>query len=93
MRILLDPPKPNAPSFEIDHQIAVALATLHGSFVKTRGAGRFGSRSASILLERDEDGDTALAVLDRIGIHATLRADPRRVGSAFTRKLSQSHKE
>jgi hypothetical protein len=80
MTIVLDPPKPNAPSFEIDHQIAVALATLHGSLIKIRGAGRFGGRSASILLERDRDADTALAVLDSVGIHATIGADARTLG-------------
>jgi hypothetical protein len=80
MRIVLDPPKPNAPSFESDHQIAVALATLHGSSIKIRGAGRFGSRSASILLERDGDVDTALAVLDSVGIHATIGTESRTLG-------------
>jgi hypothetical protein len=39
MTILLDSPKPDSPSFEGDHQIAVALAALHDSYVKTRGAG------------------------------------------------------
>jgi hypothetical protein len=79
MRILLDPPTQNAPSFEIDHQIAVALATLHHALVKIRGAGRFGSRSASILLERDRDADMALAALNRAGIHGAIGAESQRI--------------
>src|ERR1017187_9156412 len=58
MTILLEPPKPDSPTFEVDHQIAVALATLHKSFIRIRGAGRFGNQSATILLERDGDADT-----------------------------------
>jgi hypothetical protein len=72
MRILLDPPKPDSPTFEIDHQIAVALAALHGSLIKIRGAGRFGNYSASILLERDGDADPALTALKRVGIRAAI---------------------
>jgi hypothetical protein len=72
MRILLDPPKPDSPTFEIDHQIAVALAALHGSLIKIRGAGRFGNQGASILLERDGDADPALTALSRVGIRAVV---------------------
>ena len=79
MTILLDPPKPDAPSFEIDHQIVVALATLHSALVRIRVSGRFGSHSASILLEREGDADTALAALNNVGIHAAIGADLVRV--------------
>ena len=72
MRIILDPPTPDAPSFEIDHQIAVALATLSGSLVRIRGAGRFGSNRASIILQREADAETALAALERAGIHGAM---------------------
>jgi hypothetical protein len=72
MRILLDPPKPEAPTFEVDHQIATALAILHNSFIRVRGAGRFGNRGASIVLERDGDSETALAALQNVGIHAVI---------------------
>lgn len=87
MRILLDPPKPDAPSFEIDHQIALALAKLHDSLIRIRGAGRFGQHRASILLEREADADTALAALNSVGIHATRegtveRSKQKRVGAA-----------
>ena len=74
MTILLEPPKPDSPTFEVDHQIAVALATLHKSFIRIRGAGRFGNQSATILLERDGDADTALAILKNVGIHAAIGA-------------------
>jgi hypothetical protein len=75
MRILLDPPNPDAPSFEIDHQILIALVALHSSLVRIRGAGRFGAHSASILLERDGDADMALAALNSVGIHAAIGTD------------------
>lgn len=75
MTILLDLPKPNSPTFEVDHQIVVALSTLHRSLIRVRGAGRFGDHSASILLENDRDADAALAVLNSVGIHGTIRPD------------------
>ena len=75
MTILLDPPKHDAPTFEVDHQIAVALAVLHNSLIRVRGAGRFGNHSATILLERDGDADTALAILKSVGIRAAIGAD------------------
>jgi hypothetical protein len=78
MTILLDPPKPDAPSFEIDHQIVVALATLHGALVRIRGAGRFGGYSATILLEREVDAETALVALSSAGIHAAVMSNSQR---------------
>ncbi len=78
MTILLDPAKPDAATFEVDHQIAIALATLHKSLVSVRGAGRFGTPSASIVLERDGDAETALAVLKSAGIHAVIGAGAQR---------------
>jgi hypothetical protein len=60
MKLLLDPPKPDSPTFEVDHQIAVALAALHESFIRIRGAGRFGDQTATIVLQRDRDADAAL---------------------------------
>jgi hypothetical protein len=77
MTILLDPPKPDAPSFEIDHQIVVALATLHGALIRIRGAGRFGGDSATILLESDVDAETALVALNSVGIRAAVISDSR----------------
>jgi hypothetical protein len=74
MTILLDPPKPDSPSFEIDHQIAVALAALHGSYVKIRGAGRFGRQCATVLLQREVDTQIALNALARAGIRAVAKA-------------------
>ena len=72
MRIVLDPRTPDPPSFEIDHQITVALATLSGSLVRIRGVGRFGSDRASIILQRVADADKALAALERAGIHGAM---------------------
>jgi hypothetical protein len=79
MIVLLYPPKPDAPSFEIDHQIAVALATLHNSLIRIRGAGRFGNHCASISLEREGDTETALAALKTVGIHAAIGEESRLV--------------
>ena len=87
MTILLDPPKPDAPSFEIDHQIAVALAALHDAFVKIRGAGRFGDKTATIVLQRDGDADMALAALNSVGIRATAAADNLRGKSRILTSL------
>ncbi|HVN28686.1 MAG TPA: hypothetical protein VMT64_09390 [Candidatus Binataceae bacterium] len=74
MTILLDPPKPDSPSFEIDHQISVALAALHGSLIRIRGVGRFGREYAMVLLQRDADGEGALTALRRAGISAAIKA-------------------
>jgi hypothetical protein len=74
MTILLDPPRPDSPSFEIDHQIAVALAALHKSFVKIRGAGRFGMSRATVLMQRDADRQIALKALEQAGIRAKIKA-------------------
>ena len=75
MTILLDLPQPNSPTFEVDHQILVALSTIHRSLIRFRGAGRIGNHSASILLENDSDADAALAALNSVGIHGTIQAD------------------
>jgi hypothetical protein len=74
MTILLDPPKPDSPTFEIDHQIALALAALHDALVKIRGAGRFGDHAASIVLARDGDTDRALAALHGVGVNAVVQS-------------------
>lgn len=76
MTILLDPPRPDSPSFEIDHQIVVALATLHESLVKIRGAGRSGSSPAMLVLQRDADQQIALKALEEAGIRAKIKAGP-----------------
>jgi len=78
MKILLDPPKPDSPTFEVDHQIAVALAALHNSLIRIRGAGRFGDQTAIIVLQREGDADLALAALGRVGIRAAIPADALR---------------
>jgi hypothetical protein len=75
MTILIDPPKPDSPSFEIDHQIAISLAALHRSQIKIRGVGRFGRDRASVLLLRDADCEKALNALSDAGIHAAIEAE------------------
>ena len=57
MRILLQPPRPDAPSFEVDFEIQKALVALHGYSIKIRGAGRFGDGAAAIVLQRETDAD------------------------------------
>jgi hypothetical protein len=61
MTILLDPPKPDSPTFEVDHQIVVALVTLHQPLIGSRGAGSFEIRRASVLVEQDRDTDEAVS--------------------------------
>jgi len=68
MKIRLTPPQPESPSFEIDHQLALALATLHDAAIRVRGAGRFGRNIATILLEGHSDIGKALNVLRSKGI-------------------------
>jgi hypothetical protein len=85
MKILLDPSKPDSPTFEVDHQIAVALATLNESFIRIRGAGRFGDQTATIVLQRD--ADVALAALNSVGIHAATAADNLRDKSTVLNSL------
>jgi hypothetical protein len=82
MKILLAPPKPDCPSFEIDHQISVALRILYAAFVKIRGAGRFGSDSATILLEHDQDANRALDALRGKGIEACTEPEAPSPGRA-----------
>jgi len=76
MKILLHPPRPDARTFEVDHQIQTALVALHHSLIRIHGAGRFGDDSAAIVLERDTDADLALAALNRAGIRASVIATP-----------------
>lgn len=66
--IRLTPPKPDSPTFEVDHQIALALVTLHDAQIRVRGAGRFGRETATILLARNADSDRALEELQKKGI-------------------------
>jgi hypothetical protein len=75
MTIYLDPPKRDSPSFEIDHQIVIALGALYKHLIKIRGAGRFGELSATILLQSDGDADLAMAALKSVGIHGTVSTD------------------
>ncbi len=70
MTLLLQPPKPDSPSFEVDHQIQTAIAALRGYLIRIRAAGRFGDGTACILLARDSDAEIAVAALEHIGIHA-----------------------
>ena len=72
MRILLDPPRRDARTFEIDHQIQRAVAALYGALIRIRGAGRFGDGGAAIVLARDGDAEIALAALRHAGIRASL---------------------
>ena len=71
MRILLQPPRADAPSFEVDFEIQKALVALHGYSIRIRGAGRFGDGAAAIVLQRDSDADRALSALRDAGIIAT----------------------
>jgi hypothetical protein len=68
MQIFLQPPNPEALSFEVDFQIQQAIVALHGSSIMIRGAGRFGGGLSAIIIERDTDASTAIAALELAGI-------------------------
>jgi len=72
MRILLQPPRADAPSFEVDFEIQKALVALHDYSIRIRGAGRFGDGSAAIVLQRESDAPRALSALKDAGIRATM---------------------
>ena len=71
MRILLQPPRPGASSFEVDFEIQKALIALRGYSIKIRGAGRFGDGTAAIVLQRETDTGRALAALKDAGVRAS----------------------
>ncbi len=64
MQIFLQPPNPEAPSFEVDFQIQQAIAALRRSCIVIQGAGRFGDGRSAITLQRDTDLTTVQAVLE-----------------------------
>ena len=68
MQIFLQPPNPEALSFEVDFQIQQAIVALRRSSIIIRGAGRFGDGLSAIVLQRDTDVSTALATLELAGI-------------------------
>jgi len=68
MQIFLQPPSPEALSFEIDFQIQQAIVALSGSSVMIGGAGRFSGGLSAIVLQRDTDVSPALAALQLAGI-------------------------
>ena len=74
MKIRLTPPQPDSPTFEVDHQIALALASLHHASIKIRGKS-IGRDTATILLARDADSGKALETLGDKGIYGRLEAD------------------
>jgi hypothetical protein len=87
MRILLQPPKPDSPTFEVDFQIQHAIVALHVSQVSIRGAGRFGDGEAAIILQRDLDLEAAVEALRLTGIHATI-VDDATAKAAARRKIA-----
>ena len=90
MKILLSSPKADFPSFEVDHQISLALGILGAAAVKVRGAGRFGTNAATILLERREDAGKAIEALHQAGIPA--EAAPIAIGYAGRIGLNSGHR-
>jgi len=71
MQIILEPPKPEAPSFEVDFQIQQAIVALRRSSITIRGAGRFGEGLSAIVLQRDADVSVALTALESAGIRVS----------------------
>jgi hypothetical protein len=68
MEIFLEPPNPEALSFEVDFQIQQAIVALRRSSVAIYGATRFGDGLSAIVLKRDADVSAALAALERAHI-------------------------
>ena len=68
MQIFLQPPNPEALSFEVDFQMQQAIVALRRSAIRIHGAGRFGDGSSAIILKRDADGPTALTALEQAGL-------------------------
>jgi hypothetical protein len=68
MQIFLQPPSPEALSFEVDFQIQRAIVALRACSITIRGAGRFGDGLSAIVLQRDIDVSSALATLELAGI-------------------------
>lgn len=68
MEIFLQPPNPEALSFEVDFQIQQAIVALQKSSIAIHGASRFGDGLSAIVLKRDADVSAALAALERAHI-------------------------
>lgn len=68
MQIFLQPPSPEALSFEVDFQIQQAIVALRRSSIMIEGAGRLGDGQSAIVLQRDDDVSTALSALESAGI-------------------------
>ncbi len=68
MEIFLQPPNPEALSFEVDFQIQQAIVALRHSSIQIHGAGRFGDGQAAID-KHDADVPVALGALE----HARMR--------------------
>jgi hypothetical protein len=71
MQIFLQPPSPEALSFEVDFQIQQAIVALRRSSIMIHGVGRFGDGLSAIVLKRDTDVPKALATLESAGIRAS----------------------
>ena len=69
MEIFLQPPNPEALSFEVDFQIQQVIVALRHSSIEIHGAGRFGDSQAAIVLKHDADVSVALEALE----HAHIR--------------------
>ena len=69
MEIFLQPPNPEALSFEVDFQIQQAIVALRRSSIAIHGAGRFGDGRSAIVLKHDADVPIALGALE----HAHIR--------------------
>ena len=68
MEIFLQPPNPDALSFEVDFQIQQAIVALRKSSIPIHGASRIGDGLSAIVLKRDADVSAALAALERAHI-------------------------
>jgi hypothetical protein len=68
MEIFLQPPNPEALSFEVDFQILQAIVALRESSIMILGASRLDDGLSAIVLQRDTDLSTALQALQSAGI-------------------------
>ena len=75
MKIRLTLPQPDSPSFEVDHQIAIALVSLREASITVRGCRPIRTRHSNDIAGKDADTGKALEALCDKGIYGCWEAD------------------
>jgi hypothetical protein len=71
MEIFLQPPNPDALSFEIDFQSQQAIVALRRSSVAIHGASRFEDGRSVIVFKHDAEAAAALEALERAHVRVS----------------------